>query len=94
MQRVKERDDPDGTHTKTEDNGDILEVNGLTLEYQTHLLELHKARFTQPTAVPFEDVKIPCMHVVSDAPYHTDEDTLKELTKSIASFIVKQIKLV
>jgi hypothetical protein len=74
---------------------EIQEVNGLTLEYQTKLLERHLAWFTEPSAAPpHSPVEgVPCMHVLADEPYHENDGTLHELAARMAAFICKNVVL-
>jgi len=73
---------------------EIKEVNGLTVDYQSKLLQQHYACFTEPLAFPpyFDDKGIPCKHVNVDGPHHIDDEALEILAKDMVRFFQKAVE--
>lgn len=102
MQRVKQRarveelgqSFSDGELLKSSVEGEITNVNGLTLEYQKALLAKHREWFTEPVASPpfAKEGGIPCVHVNVDEAFHTDDVVLEKLAKEMAERIFVLIK--
>lgn len=74
--------------------GPIVEVGGLTTEYQELLYKKHCEWFATPMAQPptLNGTGIPCTHINVDAPYHVSDGSLKELADTMAEAILKVIK--
>ena len=63
-------------------------VDGLTLAYQQRLHDRHLTYFNEGLAFPPGAKQgIPCIHVSTDKPYHTDDDALHSLARTMADFI-------
>jgi deoxyadenosine/deoxycytidine kinase len=101
MQRVKQRarveelgqSFSDGEVLKSSAEGEITNVNGLTLDYQKALLAKHQEWFTEPKAFPpfAKEGGISCVHVNVDQAFHMDNDALEKLAKEMAERIFLQI---
>lgn len=81
--------------SKALDAGPIVEVSGLTTEYQELLFKKHCEWFATPTARPPLDdcgTGIPCTHINVDAPYHVSDGSLKELANTLADAILNVMK--
>ena len=79
--------------TSTGEEEDIQKAGGLTLEYQTSLMQKHQEWYTQPRAfIPQEgpSAGVPCVHVFLDA-HHADEDAFDTLVGEIATHMVASI---
>lgn len=70
------------------------EQDGVTKAYQQHLLTKHNAWYTQPVAYPpgCSTQGIPCTHLLSDAPFHTDDNALAQLSYDMAAALKPLIK--
>jgi hypothetical protein len=72
----------------------ISKVGGLTTDYQERLLELHRQWFSTPVAHPHGAPAggIPCVHINVDAPFHVDDEHLKELAQQVVGIIMERFK--